>query len=338
MVRPFAGLLPDLTTIVAPRKEIVSRQMYTAACIKGLFKAMIFSALEKSSWTDLETEVNFSISFSSRTKAFTTRIPWIFSCTVLFSLSKVLNTREKMPWTQRIRVKRATASKGSTMQYTTHSRGLIPIAITRAITSIIGQRMAIRIIIWKVICRLATSVVSRVMMEEVENLSMLEKSKVCTLWYISWRRFRAKPVAAWAPKKADATPKEREHIAHRASKMPFCTTTAILPALIPRSKREASTKGISTSMATSPIIHTGLKMADHLYSRMLRANRLIIVSPPKKITYILALLVLNCNMYIGKRPAKADRFLKRREVKGVFHYVTKEILLLLAYRDVLNKW
>ena len=42
-------------------------------------------------------------------------------------------------------------------------------------TSIIGQRTAMRIIIWKVICRLATSEVSRVTMEALENLSMLEK-------------------------------------------------------------------------------------------------------------------------------------------------------------------
>ena len=37
--------------------------------------------------------------------------------------------------------------------------------------------MVIRIIIWKVICRLATSEVRRVTMEAEENLSMLEKLK-----------------------------------------------------------------------------------------------------------------------------------------------------------------
>ena len=141
-----------------------------------------------------------------------------------------MNTRSKMPCTNLIRVNRATAKRGSTMQYSTHSRGLMPMAIMRAMISIMGQRMAIRIIIWKVICKLATSVVSRVTMEEVENLSILEKSKVCTRWYISWRRFRAKPVAAWAPKKADATPNAKEHRAHSARSMPFCTTTAIFPA------------------------------------------------------------------------------------------------------------
>jgi hypothetical protein len=44
--------------------------------------------------------------------------------------------------------------------------------------TIIGQRMAIRMSIWKHIWILATSEVSRVMMDAVENLSMLAKSKV----------------------------------------------------------------------------------------------------------------------------------------------------------------
>jgi hypothetical protein len=53
-------------------------------------------------------------------------------------------------------------------------------------------------------------------------------------------------------------------------------------------------------------------MADHLYSRILRANRLIIVSPPKKIVYILPPNNSKCNNYIGKRPAFADRFPKKK--------------------------
>ena len=54
-------------------------------------------------------------------------------------------------------------------------------ALTVARISIMGQRMAMRIIIWKDIWILATSEVRRVTMLEVENLSILEKSKVCTL-------------------------------------------------------------------------------------------------------------------------------------------------------------
>ena len=62
----------------------------------------------------------------------------------------------------------------------THSRTLMPMAETSARISVMGQRMAIRIIIWKVFCNVATSEVSRVTMEAVENLSILEKLKSCT--------------------------------------------------------------------------------------------------------------------------------------------------------------
>ena len=53
-------------------------------------------------------------------------------------------------------------------------------AETMARISIMGQRIAMRISIWKVICKLATSEVRRVTMEAVENLSMLAKLKSCT--------------------------------------------------------------------------------------------------------------------------------------------------------------
>ena len=51
----------------------------------------------------------------------------------------------------------------------------------RARVSIMGQRIAMRIIIWKVICRLATSEVRRVTMDAEENLSMLLKLNCWTL-------------------------------------------------------------------------------------------------------------------------------------------------------------
>ena len=61
-----------------------------------------------------------------------------------------------------------------------------------------GQRTAMRMIIMKAIITLVTSVVRRVMMPPVENLSMLEKENFCTFLYISRRRLRAKPVDARA--------------------------------------------------------------------------------------------------------------------------------------------
>ena len=55
------------------------------------------------------------------------------------------------------------------------SLGDIRRAEIRAMTSIMGHRTAIRISIWKVICRFATSEVSRVTMDALVNLSMLLK-------------------------------------------------------------------------------------------------------------------------------------------------------------------
>lgn len=51
-----------------------------------------------------------------------------------------------------------------------------------------------------------TSVVGRVTMEAVENLSMLEKAKVCTLSYISCRRLAQNPTEVRVAMCADKTP------------------------------------------------------------------------------------------------------------------------------------
>ena len=56
------------------------------------------------------------------------------------------------------------------------SLALIRNAMTKAITSITGVRKIMRMHIWNVICKVATSEVRRVTIEEVENLSILEKS------------------------------------------------------------------------------------------------------------------------------------------------------------------
>ena len=72
------------------------------------------------------------------------------------------------------------ARMGMAMKYTVLSLGLMRMEETMARISIMGHRMAIRIIIWKAIWMLATSEVSRVTMEAEENLSILEKLKSCT--------------------------------------------------------------------------------------------------------------------------------------------------------------
>ena len=54
-------------------------------------------------------------------------------------------------------------------------RALMVSAIIMENSSVSGARTAIRRIIWKLFWTLVTSVVSRVIIEEVLNLSMLEK-------------------------------------------------------------------------------------------------------------------------------------------------------------------
>ena len=73
-------------------------------------------------------------------------------------------------------------------------------------TSISGARTAMRRIIWKAFCRLVTSVVMRVTSPAVENLSMLENEKVCTLQYMASRRLQANPAEARAENRPASTP------------------------------------------------------------------------------------------------------------------------------------
>ena len=64
-----------------------------------------------------------------------------------------------------------------------------------------------RRIIWKAFCRLVTSVVMRVTSPAVENLSMFENEKVCTLQYMASRRLQAYPADALAENRPASTPK-----------------------------------------------------------------------------------------------------------------------------------
>ena len=62
-------------------------QIYIAKTIKGLFKAIIDSALVKSAHTSLDDFSNFFFSYSSLTYDLTTLIPLTFSWTLSFKLS-----------------------------------------------------------------------------------------------------------------------------------------------------------------------------------------------------------------------------------------------------------
>ena len=64
------------------------------------------------------------------------------------------------------------------------------------------------------------SVVMRVTRPGTENLSMLEKEKVCTLLYMASRRFAAKPVADLEAKRPASAPKPSETMDMTTMSMP----------------------------------------------------------------------------------------------------------------------
>ena len=60
---------------------------YTASIMMGLFRAMKLSAFTNRRYTLAAALANFSFSYFSRTKAFTTRMAETFSCTLALRAS-----------------------------------------------------------------------------------------------------------------------------------------------------------------------------------------------------------------------------------------------------------
>ena len=131
--------------------------------------------------------------------------------------------------------KMPTAKTGITTRKIMASWGLILKVSTQAQISMMGQRTATRMIIMNAICTLVTSVVRRVMIPPVENLSMLEKEKFWTLRYISRRRFREKPVEARAAKRPDSVPNTSATSAMPTSSPPYRRILLRFPASMPLS-------------------------------------------------------------------------------------------------------
>ena len=85
---------------------------------------------------------------------------------------------------------------------------LIVKAIDIAITNISGERISIRKAIINAICTMFMSVVIRVIIEPVENLSTLEKEKSWIFSKIPWRSSAPKPIPALDAKYAALAEKE----------------------------------------------------------------------------------------------------------------------------------
>ena len=123
---------------------------------------------------------NFSVSKSSRTKLFTTRIALTFSCMELLRLSYFLNTDLKSGITFFIIRNNPNIKNGIIPTKIQESFFPTRIEAVTAKISISGLRTAIRMIIIKATCTLVTSVVRRETSEAVEILSMLAKENCCT--------------------------------------------------------------------------------------------------------------------------------------------------------------
>ena len=149
---------------------------------------------------------NLSFSTSSRTKDFTTRMAFKSSCTTWFRSSVAPCKEVKNGPTFFSTSTTPSTSRGITTRNIRLNLVLMMSAMTRAVTSITGARTSIRIPIISVICRLLTSLVSRVMRDAVEKCSILAKENFCTCRYSAARRFAPKPMLAREANMAAPTP------------------------------------------------------------------------------------------------------------------------------------
>ena len=91
----------------------------------------------------------------------------------------------------------------------------------------------------------------RVTMLALENRSMLAKEKDCTLWNMSWRRFREKPAMALAAYLPERVPKVRLRMHITASSAPILPIMPMFPTSMPLSMSTAISMGMNTSITTS---------------------------------------------------------------------------------------
>ena len=114
-----------------------------------------------------------------------------------------------------------------------------------------GVRTAMRMIIWNAFCTFVTSVVIRVIRDDVENLSTSANEKSWMWKKRSCRRFFAKPALAVAAARALSVPKSRENIAMMRSASPV-SRIGVMEFPVILSMRWAMSSGRIHSRTTSP--------------------------------------------------------------------------------------
>ena len=150
-----------------------------------------------------------------------------------------LNRRVKAGMTLRARSSAITARTGTAPSMTRPIFQLMKKVIATENASVIGVRTAMRIDMPNAICTRATSVVSLVMIEDVEKRSMFVNENSWTFLYMSERRFFEKPVAAFAPRNEPSVPNASEMSANSTSTMPVFTMYGMSPFANPMSIRSA---------------------------------------------------------------------------------------------------
>ena len=173
--------------------------------------ASISSSLER---------LNFSRSWSSRTKAFTTRMATRFSWRTLFSPSIFFCMASKSLVHTFISTAMASTISGMTTSRITASRALRYRLTPSAAMSITGARTSIRRPMASIMVRALTSLVMRVMSDAEEKRSISAKEKSCILSNRHWRRSPPKPWLAKAAYLAASTPQAIETMARSSMSPP----------------------------------------------------------------------------------------------------------------------
>ena len=235
--------------------------------MRGELRPTIFSALVKSNLMFEEALPNFSFSYSSLAKPFTTRIPRTFSSMDSLSLSYFLKTARKAGIASLPIITSPTPITGTTITKVVAREPPEINAITIAKANIKGALTAILIAIMKAFWTVVISVVILVTREDVENLSMFPKENFCTFEKISALKLPAKPAEALAENMPAKAPQASDTIAAMAIRPPdFRTSLICAPALILLTIG-AVIAGMSTSSITSPTMNTSAKIVSFLYWR-----------------------------------------------------------------------
>ena len=164
--------------------------------------------------------LNFFRSWSSRTKAFTTRMATRFSWSTLFSPSIFFCMASKSLVHTFMSTAIASTIRGMTTRRITASRALRYRLTPRAAMSITGARTSIRRPMASIMVMAFTSLVMRVMREAEEKRSMSAKEKSCTLLNRHCRRLPPKPWLAKAAYLAASTPQAIETAARTSIAAP----------------------------------------------------------------------------------------------------------------------